>query len=396
VLRAGSQLVRQAAGPTAAVNPDPSARSAAAGAASPAPAPALPLASQGAATSQDLDGTLRSMLASLKQGTVQRDPSLVTARAAVGTFTEEGKPFGSPLGALLQDQVARLVDSGYAFSPAPPQRGLTVRQIAGVSNPNDPQTQGALLGGDLAILGTYRLDNDVLLLRMSSIDARGRDLAQEARGIARRAIPGAWPASAPNAPDTSQLLNTLGQLGPRAQGAARVEVTTNRPGAGASFRTGEEIRYLVTSTVGGYLYLFHVDAEKRILRIFPNQLQPDPRVTGGAALEVPGPGAQFKFEASPPFGLETTIAIVTPVPLDDRDFVAAEGFFAKPRQEVPELLTSRGIRLRPTDGAASGGALPGPAAVGAPSGATGAVGSGSPAVLGDSLVWNYVTVLIRP
>jgi len=235
----------------------------------------------------------------------------------------------------------------------------------------------------------------VLLLRLSSVDARGRDLAQEARGIARRAIPGAWPASAPNAPETSQLLNTLGQqMGPRTQGTARVEVTTNRPGTGASFRTGEEIRYLVTSTVGGYLYLFHVDAEKRILRIFPNQLQPDARVTGGAALEVPAPGAQFKFEASPPFGLETTFAIVTPVPLDDRDFVAAEGFFAKPRQEVPELLTSRGIRLRPTDGAGAGG--PPPAAAAPPSGSAGGAGSGGPAALGDSLVWNYVTVLIRP
>jgi hypothetical protein len=328
------------------------------------------------------------MLASLKQGVARRDPSLVTARAAVGSFTEEGKPWSGPLGAVLQEQVARLVETGYAFSPAPPQRGISVQQVARTPNPNDPQALSTLLGSDLAIVGTYQLENDAVLVRVRAIDVRGRDLAQEARAIARRAIPGAWAASPANAADTSQLLGTLGQLGPRANGPARVEVTTNKPGAGASFRTGEEIRYLVTSTVDGYLYLFHVDAEKNVLRIYPNHLQRDARVTAGSGVEVPGRGAAFKFEASPPFGLETTFAVITPVPLDERDFLTVDGGFAKPKQEVPELLVSRGIRLRPSDETGSTGPAAAP-------GATGAAPAAS-AGLGDQIVWNYVTVLIRP
>jgi hypothetical protein len=34
------------------------------------------------------------------------------------------------------------------------------------------------------------------------------------------------------------------------------------------------------------------------------------------AVEVPGPGAPFRFEAVPPFGLATTLAVVTPTPLN--------------------------------------------------------------------------------
>ena len=178
----------------------------------------------------------------------------------------------------------------------------------------------------------------------------------------------------------SQLLDSLNQLGPRAQGDSKVEVTTNRPGAGANFRLGEEIRYFVTSTIDGYLYLFHIDADKNVLRIFPNQYQRQAKISAGVALEVPPPGAPFKFEASPPFGLETTFAVVTSAPLDEKDFQMVESGFAKPKQEVPALVATRGISVRPVEAAPS---APGSASTPAPA---------APA----QLVWNSVTVLIRP
>ena len=81
---------------------------------------------------------------------------------------------------------------------------------------------------------------------------------------------------------------------------------------------------------------------------------------------MPRAGAPFKFEATPPFGLETSFAIVTPVPLDERDFQAVEGGFAKPKHAVTEVLATRGIRLSPVEGS------------------------------GGRLVWDSVTVLVRP
>jgi hypothetical protein len=342
--------------------------------AAPAPAPA---------PQEDLDSRLRAMLASLKQQVASKNPSRAAGQAVVGNFTEEGQPWSSPLGALLQERVATLVETERLFNPAPAvlTRGITIKQVAAVENPNDPKALGALYNAELAIAGTYRPQTDWVLVRLTALDEKGGELAQVSNEISTRAIPDVVAAAPANAADTSQLLNSFNQLGPRSQGDARVEVTTNRPGAGASFRLGEEIRYFVTSTIDGYLYLFHIDADKNVLRISPNQYQREGKIRAGTALEVPAPGAPFKFEASPPFGLETTFAIVTSVPLDEKDFQLVEGGFSKPKQEISALVGTRGISVKPAEQAASASASPSHAA--APG-------------LQPQLVWNSVTVLIRP
>jgi hypothetical protein len=332
---------------------------------------------------EDLDSSLRAMLASLRQDVARRDPARASGQAVVGNFTEEGQPWSSPLGALLQERVAMLVETEALFKPAQgvQTRGITIKQVAAVENPNDPKALGALYNTELAITGTYRPQSDRVLVRLAALDDKGSELAQAVKEILRQAIPDVVAAAPANAADTSQILNSLNQLGAKSQGDARVEITTNRPGAGANFRLGEEIKYFVTSTMDGYLYLFHIDADKTVLRIFPNQFQRQARIRAGAGLEVPAPGAPFKFEASPPFGLETTFAMVTAVPLDEKDFQMVEGGFAKPKQGVPTLIATRGISVKPVDQGAPSSASPSPALAPAPS---------------AQLVWNSVTVLIRP
>ncbi len=346
---------------------------------------------------EDLDSSLRAMLVSMKEEVARRDPARASGQVVVGNFTEEGQPWSSPLGALLQERVASLVESEGLFNPTSgvQTRGITVKQVAGVENPNDPKALGALYNSDLAIAGTYRAQPDRVIVRLAALDDKGGELAQATKEISRQAIPDVVAASPANAADTSQLLDSLNQLGAKSQGDARVEITTNRPGAGANFRLSEEIRYFVTSTMDGYLYLFHIDADKKILRIFPNQYQLEARVKAGAALEVPVPGAPFRFEASPPFGLETTFAIVTAVPLDEKDFQMVEGGFAAPKQDVPALVATRGISVKPVEPAAP---PPAPAAAPPPPSPYPVAEPAPPTspVSTPPLVWNSVTVLIRP
>lgn len=366
VLRSGVQLVASSSasageggGSPSQVRPRPPARR----------PPAGP--SAGPAAQADLDANLRGLLTGLR-GDVARQSAPGPAGTVVGNFTEEGKPWGSPLGALLQERVARMVEGGEFFRPAAaPTRGLTARQVAAAGDPNEPKTLARLHGSDLVITGSYRPGADAVRLSLAAVDSRGTPVGRAAGEIPRRSIPEVVAATPPNAADAGRVLDSLGQLGPPSQGDARVQVTTSRPGAGASFRLGEEIRYFVTSTADGYLYLFHVDADRAVLRIFPNEHQPDARVAAGAAVEVPAPGAPFRFEASPPFGLETTFAIVTATPLSEADFQGVEAGFARPKQDVPTLLGSRGIAVRPAGASGSGAAAP-------------------------QLVWGSVTVLIRP
>jgi hypothetical protein len=223
-----------------------------------------------------------------------------------------------------------------------------------------------MYGSDLAIAGTYQVQGPQIELELTAVDGSGRQLGQVAQAIPAAAVPAVPTAPPENATETNALLQAIErQLGPRARGDARVEVTTDRPGAGAAYRLGEEIRYFVTSTTDGYLYIFHVDAQNAATQLYPNDYQPEARIAVGAALEVPPAGAPFRLEASPPFGLETTVAIVAPAPLDAAALETVARGLSRPAQG-----TLRGIAVRPAPTAGPSGSR--------------------------ALVWNAVTVLVRP
>ncbi|MBM2802259.1 MAG: hypothetical protein HW419_152 [Deltaproteobacteria bacterium] len=316
---------------------------------------------------QDLDATLRGMVQSLRQDVAKKSPALASGRAVVGNFTEENRPWGSPLGAILQDRLSTIVlnDGQFKQATSVPMRGITIQEVAKVGNANDPRALTSLYDADLAISGTYQPQGDSVLVKLVAHQSGGV-IAQTSRTVSASSFPDVVSATPQNAAETGQLLDSLGQIGPRADG--RINITTSRPGAGSSYRLGEEITFLVSSNTDGYLYLFHTDAERNVTRIYPNQFQPQAIIRSGQTLQVPAPGANFKFEASPPFGLETTFAIVTTTPLSDADLQSIQNGFTGPKQEVPAVLKLRGIAV-------------------APSGAVAAV---------PPVQWNSVTVLVRP
>jgi len=344
------------------------------------PAMAAAQSAQTVSPLDNLDASLQGMLDALTQDILRRNPSPGSTRTVVGNFTEEGQPWGSPLGALLQERVKELLKTQSLFNPVPTlqPRGISIAQVAVVTNPNDPKALGAIYGTDLAITGTYRVETSHMVVRLVALNQKGDELAQAQAELPRQAIASVVAATPINGADTRQLLQSFQHLGPQSRDGLKVEVTTGRPGGGASFRMGDVIRYFVTSTMDGYLYLFHADADNKMLRIFPNQYQSEARIKAGTTVEVPGANAPFQFEASPPFGLETTLAIVTTTPLDEGSFQMIESGFARPTQDIAMLVAARGIRTRAVDAPASG----------PPS----QVSSTAP----PQLVWNVVTVLIRP
>lgn len=314
----------------------------------------------------DLDSALRGMLTSLKRDVSTRSPALANARAVIGNFTEEGRPYGGPMGALLQDRVSSIVMNDNVFNqPVGVQsRGINLKDLQAVKNVSDPRSLTALYNTDLAIAGTYQARSDGVAIKLTALQSSG-EIAQSRALLPAGIIPEVVAAAPQNAQDTSQLIGSMDKVTPRSDG--ELNITTNRPGQGANFRMGEEIQYFVKSASDGYLYLFHIDGEKQVNQIFPNPYQPNPAIRAGEAVQLPQPGAPFKFEASPPFGLETTFAIVTPAPLTDGDLQMVQASFATPSQVGPTLARTRSI-------AANGG------------------GDAS----NNSVLWNSATVLIRP
>ena len=77
----------------------------------------------------------------------------------------------------------------------------------------------------------------------------------------------------------------------------------------------DKLTFSVTSSLPGYLHVLMIDAEGRRLRqIFPNSIDAEHRVEGGAALALPRPG--WSLAATGPPGVAHLLVVVAPSPRD--------------------------------------------------------------------------------
>ena len=183
-----------------------------------------------AGATEDLDARLEEMLSTLKQELLRQEPARATARVVVANFTEDGLTWGTPLTAYLQERAAWLVETKSMFRPpaVPRTRGITIKQVTGVANPNDPKALAGLYGSDLAIDGSYRREGDRVLLRLVVLDDQ-----PDARAVERHALDGGRPAGGGRG---------AGQRGPHEPTAGRPDparaASCRAPGGWTSRATG--------------------------------------------------------------------------------------------------------------------------------------------------------------
>jgi hypothetical protein len=83
------------------------------------------------------------------------------------------------------------------------------------------------------------------------------------------------------------------------------------------FLVGEQIELAIESERSGYLYVFDVDAEKKVTQLFPNQFEQDNALAAGTQVKVPHPRARYQFTADKPYGTSTIVALVTRAKWDE-------------------------------------------------------------------------------
>jgi hypothetical protein len=80
------------------------------------------------------------------------------------------------------------------------------------------------------------------------------------------------------------------------------------------FEDGELLEVAVQSERDGYLYVFDIDAARKVTQLYPNRFQPENRIAANALRTIPGKGDRYQFRAGAPFGPSTIVAIVTTQP----------------------------------------------------------------------------------
>ena len=129
---------------------------------------------------EDLDAWLETQLATLKRELLRQEPTRAAIRVVIANFTEDGLPLGTPLAAYLQERAAWLVEAKRLFRPVamPATRGITVQQVTGVADPNEPKALVGFYGSDFVIDGSYRREGARVRLRLALMDDQARPLAE--------------------------------------------------------------------------------------------------------------------------------------------------------------------------------------------------------------------------
>lgn len=81
------------------------------------------------------------------------------------------------------------------------------------------------------------------------------------------------------------------------------------------YMEGDTLQATVVSERPGYLYLLYLNAEGKTSCLFPNRYQADNRIPAKQAVQVPGPGANFRIRIQRPVGREVLKAVVATRPL---------------------------------------------------------------------------------
>ena len=77
------------------------------------------------------------------------------------------------------------------------------------------------------------------------------------------------------------------------------------------YGAGEFVEIFVRSSKDAYVTIFNTDARGATTAVFPNRFTQDHRVPADRIVRVPGPGADFKFQAQAPYGSNLIKVIAT-------------------------------------------------------------------------------------
>jgi hypothetical protein len=294
-----------------------------------------PLASQPRdAASHDWEAVLPASLDKMAENYYQ--PLVQTV---FGTFTFAYSGLPSPFSRWLEEDLATALTKSSRLK-------LLNRAAAAAMDPAFAKAYGdffAQAEGGALLYGTYFDEGGAVRVRLELTGISDRTLIGVAEfRVPKQDLPQGLAIDPSNA--VVQAASDLGSLLPSSSpGGLSVSVATER-GAGAVYRSGEDMVILATASKDVYAKIYHVDAGGSVKLIWPNQFGGSGRIAAGQTIRIPGPGDPFRFQMEPPFGTEFIKLVASTLP-----FAKNEADFADLGKDAKGVI-SRGISIRPGSG----------------------------------------------
>ncbi|HOV64664.1 MAG TPA: DUF4384 domain-containing protein, partial [Spirochaetia bacterium] len=99
------------------------------------------------------------------------------------------------------------------------------------------------------------------------------------------------------------LLKELSQVNAAQSSQFIVKAWPDR-GKGATYRNGEDMILNVYANRDCYIKIFHIDANKQLSLIFPNQWSRSNQIKKNTLYQIPDESYSFVWKLQPPFGTE--------------------------------------------------------------------------------------------
>jgi hypothetical protein len=106
-----------------------------------------------------------------------------------------------------------------------------------------------------------------------------------------------------------------------------------------NLRVGDELRYLVTSSHTGKLWMLQVDAQDQVSVLYPNEYVADNTIEANLPATIPPAGATWTLEASEPLGKNLLAFIVLSDAVNLSDAIDQEKDFSKALRIVENSTT---------------------------------------------------------
>jgi hypothetical protein len=177
--------------------------------------------------------------------------------------------------------------------------------------------------------------NVVIYFDLVSVET-GTVLTKSTVKISRNDIPASISILPENYNDAIALLKELTQVNNANASQFVVKAWPDR-GKGATYKNGEDMVLNVYSNRDCYIKIYHIDAQKQLTLIFPNQWAGNNQIKKNTLYQIPDESYGFVWKMQPPFGTEFFKVVAQTEPFKD-----IEDSF-EPLGDATKGLVTRGI-----------------------------------------------------
>lgn len=241
---------------------------------------------------------------------------------STGNFTYADKRIGSAFSRYLAEKAGGVLAGSARFEYFNRDRLDELLQAAELSMSDlfDQGTAAAVsLKGIQAVLsGTFfdAGDSVKVFLELQDVGS-GTSRGRAEVALSKADIPPSIPVLPDNYADALSVLDELGSIQNADGGDLKVKVWTDR-GDGGTYRDGERLVIHFYASRDCYIRVFHIDVNRAMKLIFPNQYFADNSIKAKRIYRIPDSSYPFTFDLGQPYGTEFVKVLVSTVPFTDR------------------------------------------------------------------------------